>query len=229
MDDLSPSQAARRRKHRNHPLWLMISLFTLLLIEPIFDQFVFAGFLASVLMTVIAIASVASVGGNRRQAVLVGVLGLPVIALNWLTRMFDNGLLLDLLTSVWLCVFLLYLAAIMLTNMLHTTRVTGRMLYRAISAYLLIGLAWGSAYEFIMLLDPDAIVGLEGDSSLGHCIYYSFITLTTLGYGDHTPVAPWAKSLAVTEAIVGPLFLAILVARLAALYRGAEHADEDDD
>ncbi len=207
----------------------MISLFLLLLVEPIFSQYLLAGLLASMLMTVVAIASVASVRGNRRQAFVVGALGLPVIILSWLTRVFDNGLFLDLLTSVWMCVFLVYLAMLMLTDVLHTTRVTGRMLCRAICAYLLIGVAWGAAYEFVVLLDPDAIGGLDGGASLGDCVYYSFITLTTLGYGDHTPVAPWAKSLALTEAIVGPLFLTILVARLAALYRGAEQTDPDDD
>ncbi|HDZ21865.1 hypothetical protein LCGC14_0225950 [marine sediment metagenome] len=224
MNDTSSSRPVARRRY-NHPMWLMIGLLALLLIQPAMERMAVAGLLAGVFLTLVGIASVMSVYQNRRALTVVAALGVPVIVLNWLTRLWDVGLVLDVLASALIAVFLLYLAVLMLANIFQTSRVTGKMLCQAVSAYLLLGFVWASAYECVVLLDPDAITGLTPNAAMGDYTYYSFITITGLGYGDFIPVAPWAKSLAVTEAVVGPLFLAILVARLAAMYRSGEQTD----
>jgi Ion channel len=88
----------------------------------------------------------------------------------------------------------------------------------AVAAYLLLGLAWASAYELVAALAPGAFTGAQ---ALAHdpqgWIYFSFVTLTTVGYGDVTPVHPAARSLAMMEALTGQLYPAILLARLVTL------------
>ena len=87
--------------------------------------------------------------------------------------------------------------------------------------YLLLGLIWMSAYKLLLRAVPGAIHFASGEPSdlrLGHGLgYYSFVTLTTLGYGDITPVHPVARSLASGEALVGQLYPAILIARLVSM------------
>ena len=88
-----------------------------------------------------------------------------------------------------------------------------------IAGYLLIGYTWTFAYQLVVQQAPSAIhfeVGMAGTPSrqLNDLIYFSFITLTTVGYGDVHPVHPAARSLAVAEALVGQLYLAILIASL---------------
>ncbi|WP_239488887.1 potassium channel family protein [Luteitalea sp. TBR-22] len=88
----------------------------------------------------------------------------------------------------------------------------------AVAVYLLVGVLWALLYEGILLRDPGALAVATGrpvtESDLS---YYSFVTLTTVGYGDVTPVAPVARSLAVMEALIGQLYPAVLIARLVSL------------
>ncbi len=97
----------------------------------------------------------------------------------------------------------------------------------AISVYMLIGLIWASLYFFLSLMDPQAFDGVSdlgfGDAKLLNAaymdlLYYSYVTLSTLGYGDVTPVSRAAQSLAYLEAISGVMYVAVLVAALVGSY-----------
>ena len=88
----------------------------------------------------------------------------------------------------------------------------------AVAAYLLLGVLWAHAYALLASLRPDAFSGarIAGEGPRGF-LYFSFVTLTTVGYGDILPLHPVARSLAMLEAVIGSLYLAILVARLVSL------------
>ena len=94
--------------------------------------------------------------------------------------------------------------------------ITYTTIQAAISIYLLFGVAWANAYLLVMQSDPHAF---RSDASLSSTsptawLYYSYATLTTLGYGDITPLSDAARVLAIGEALAGQLYLAVLVARL---------------
>ena len=108
------------------------------------------------------------------------------------------------------------------TSVFGKGRITTDRTAGAISVYLLLGLLWSMAYGLISAADPDAFSGLEPFSldqpgAQQDFIYFSFVTLTTLGYGDMSPVSQLAKTLAWAEAIFGQLFLAVTIARLVSL------------
>ncbi len=87
----------------------------------------------------------------------------------------------------------------------------------AVCVYLLMGLIWALLYLLIAQTIPGAFSGLEQLNwyeNFSAVAYYSFVTLTTLGYGDITPVAPLARFLAYMEAVAGVFYMAILVASL---------------
>lgn len=88
----------------------------------------------------------------------------------------------------------------------------------AIYCYLLLAVVFAYLFAFVAAATPGAFSD-SGDHELGAYLYLSLVTLTTLGYGDLTPVHPFARNLAAFEALVGQLYLAITVARLVALYR----------
>ena len=93
----------------------------------------------------------------------------------------------------------------------------------AVAAYLLLGLVWGYAYQLVAALAPGAFANAVATPGQDHnLIYFSFVTLTTVGYGDVTPVHPAARSLALMEALTGQLYPAILLARLVTLYTQEE-------
>ncbi len=91
----------------------------------------------------------------------------------------------------------------------------------AICIYLLLGLNWSIIYLFINLAIPGSFHGLTATdmgNQLTELLYYSFVTITTLGYGDLTPVRPIARTFAYLEAIVGQFYVAVLVAWLVGMY-----------
>jgi hypothetical protein len=95
--------------------------------------------------------------------------------------------------------------------------ITPRRIQGAIAVYLLLGFIWAQLYELVALWRPGAFTGaVEGMGSLPWT-YYSFVTLTTMGYGDIMPVHPLARAVAVLEALTGQLYLAIMLARLVSL------------
>lgn len=115
-------------------------------------------------------------------------------------------------------VFALYLAAavyFILRDILFTNRVTVDIIRGGICVYFLIGFVWALLYGIVASLDSQAFSqSLIETESYAKSVYFSFTTLTTLGYGDIIPVSPWAKMLTNLEAIVGELYPAILISTL---------------
>src|SRR5262245_26783459 len=105
---------------------------------------------------------------------------------------------------------------------LRATVVNLECLYAALSAYLLAGMATGVFYWMIEGAWPGSLAvsgeALPAHISITHAIYFSFVTLATLGYGDVLPKSELARGVAVLEALVGQLYLAVMIARLVSLY-----------
>lgn len=113
---------------------------------------------------------------------------------------------------------LLLLLAVVLFHTLRDGPITLHRVQGGVAAYLLLGVAWAQAYALLALLRPGAFSGAAAAADGPRAfLYFSFVTLTTVGYGDVLPVHPAARSLAMLEAVTGPLYLAILLARLVSL------------
>jgi hypothetical protein len=113
------------------------------------------------------------------------------------------------------------LAAVTLTRTLRPGEITMHRLEGAIAAYMLVGLMFAQAFRLVALGEPGAFM-LAGapadyDAVVPRLTYFSFVTLTTLGYGDITPVHPYARTLVMLESLFGVLYPALLIARLVSL------------
>ena len=103
--------------------------------------------------------------------------------------------------------------------LLREQRVTRELLLAAVALYGLLGFAWASAFGLLEIHSPGAHTTGDGGASRSDLVYYSFMTLTTTGFGDIAPISPVAKRLATFESLIGILYPSMLVARLVALYR----------
>jgi hypothetical protein len=118
--------------------------------------------------------------------------------------------------SLLFCALLLVVVS---ERVLRPGAVTVHRILGAVAVYMLIGVIWAQAYALVAHLDPNAFAHPipHEPHDLAPLLYYSFATLTTVGYGDVLAVHPIARSLAMLEAVIGQLYSAILVARLVGL------------
>ncbi|HXS63771.1 MAG TPA: ion channel [Streptosporangiaceae bacterium] len=132
------------------------------------------------------------------------------------------------IAGIWTGLLLLLTVALLLRQILLLPAVTIQSIYGAISAYLIIGLMFAAFFSAINYLQGGFFAGGQS-ANLSTFQYFSFTTLTTLGYGDFTPVTDGARAVAMIEAMSGQIFLATLVARLVSAFRptGRQTASPD--
>lgn len=131
----------------------------------------------------------------------------------------------ELFLIVVLAVRFAYFAVVffsIMRNVLDGSPITNDKIYGAISAYLLMGIAWSFVYALFYQIDPGSFhvpshLLSSGTVNSTWTLYFSFTTLTTLGYGDITPQTRGVQSYAIMEAACGQIFLAVIIARLVAL------------
>ena len=130
----------------------------------------------------------------------------------------------ELPANILTIVFYTYALVRVLAYVMRGPVVTSDRIFGALSVYLLIGVIWGTGYALLEIIRPDSFVvdAVHNPDSIldfKEFVYFSFVTLTTVGYGEITPVGPQARSLAILEAIGGQFYLAVLIARLVSLYQ----------
>jgi hypothetical protein len=128
-------------------------------------------------------------------------------------------------------IFVAFVVSQLLRFILRSTRVNSEVMCAGISAYLMLGLLWTSAYLMVSELNPASFSGAHLDANLPlhnfDALYLSFVSLTCLGCNDITPVSKVARMLLMLESITGVLYLAVLIARLVALYSTAVERGDD--
>ena len=106
---------------------------------------------------------------------------------------------------------------------MHSTRVNAELLFAALSVYLLVGILFAMLHCSVAAVWHDAYLLPEGGRLLLPAgVYFSFVTQTTVGYGDILPKSDLARGLAMVQAIAGQLYLAVMVARLVGLYMSGQ-------
>jgi voltage-gated potassium channel Kch len=161
---------------------------------------------------------------SRRRGALVLALALSPLLLQAAGRFTEGGRW-DAASAVAACAFSVTLAVLVAARVMRDGPITVHHIVGAVAIYLLIGIAFGEATRAMGLLDPAAYASASGRVfDRAELYYFSFVTLTTVGYGDITPVHPFARSLAMLEALTGQLFPAILIARLVSQELGSRPA-----
>lgn len=168
-------------------------------------------------VSALLITGVLTVAQKPRAAFFAALLALASLVADWLAVWRPNRTT-HMIHGCLLVVFMAILIAVVLARVFRGGKVTVHRIVGAVAAYLLLGFIWSQLYGLIALLDANAFAhGSSTFMSRQEFIYFSFVTMTTVGYGDITPVHPLARSLATMEALIGQLYPAILIARLVSL------------
>ena len=201
---------------------LLVALALLFVSFPFVEKLAVGDLIISILFTIVLISSVRAIEGHGPLLVIAMTLAFLTLAGRWIHHYWPT-LLPSEVFLIGGIVFVLFVVVRLLRFILRAPTVDEEVLSAAVSAYLLLGLLWTLAYWLVAEFKPGAFafnVASGGDTSMNgfNGIYFSFVTLCTVGYGDITPVASTVRMLAAAEAITGLLYVGILIARLVAIH-----------
>jgi voltage-gated potassium channel len=218
------------KPHRYSAIELLIALGLLFVSAPIVEDLPSGDLIEAMLVTLVMVSAVLAVGGRRGSLIIALILLAPALVGKWV-----NHLRPDLLhPAIFLATTVLFFGFVvsrLLVFIVRAPRVDANVLCAGIAGFLLLGLLWAPAYlaiaranphAFILPAAPGAPSTLDGFSAF----YFSFVTLCTVGYGQIAPMSKVARMLAVTEAITGLFYMAVLISRLVSVYSSAQRVRE---
>jgi hypothetical protein len=194
---------------------LFYTLLLTLIVSPLVAAFDLNGVLIEFLFAFNLLAAVLPMSARSDRRFLLWAMAV-VCAARLATAWFDHPLLSAVTLGFWTLIGFIA-AAIALRFAMNASRIDSEHLYAALSAYLLAGIFFGLFYWAIEQFHPGTFA-VTGEFSRVSAMYFSFVTLATLGYGDIVPRTDVARGIAIVEGVGGQLFLAVLVARLVSLY-----------
>lgn len=196
-----------------YPL-LFLLVVTVFVLSPLLSARMVMPFLLHLAFALIMIAGAFSVSSKTSVRLFVVVLVVLSVALRWLSHPIaqKTTTAMDILLSVgMLSIFTL----LMIKRFLSDRSIPQYRIAGAVAVYLLLGLIWARLYEVVAMASPGAFRVPEGESlHTADLVYFSFVTLATIGYGDIAPVSLLARNLSILEAVMGQLYLVILISRL---------------
>ena len=202
---------------------LFITVLIFVIFNPLLNYLGIGFFIADLMVTLIVISGI-NLAGSKKELAFSLTIGLITIIFSWSS---DPSVSLDtsalaLVEYIFLFIFFLYLTIRLIRQVVRSSTVTKHTLYGALTGYLLIGIMGASIASTIERLVPGSfalsVQTNDYATQLQLFLYYSFITLSTLGYGDITPVTPAAQSLSVALSLIGQIYLTVLVAILVGKY-----------
>ncbi len=212
----------RLRFRRFSAVQLLIALGIFFTFAPFVEEIKGGDLIVSGLFSLVLVAGVLAVADRKRVLVIALVLAVPAVGGRWINH-FRPDLVPPAVFLVGGLILIIFVVAHLLRFILRAPSVTTEVLCASISAYLMLGLMWTMAYWLVDQLTPGGAFSFNtnaGTRSMNgfNGFYFSFITLSTVGYGDITPVSRIARWLAAMEAMTGLLYVAVLIARLVSLY-----------
>jgi Ion channel len=170
-----------------------------------------------IMMSLILVIGILAVADHRRIALLLSALSVVSIAVRWSATLASSELL-PVIREISSLLALLVLAIAVGISVFGRGKPAVDRVVGAVVLYLMIGVNWAVAYALIDAVHPGSFTGGSGEAlGIRHWTYFSFVTLTTVGYGDIVPAARVARSMAMVEALVGQLYPAVILARLVSL------------
>jgi len=203
-------------------LQLLLAIVFWIVSTPFIDTLQHGDLIAAIGLTLVLFSAVLVVGANRRKLILATVLAVPAFSGKWINHFWPNAIPAEVLLGTAL-LFVAFVVVNLFCFILTAPRVNQKVLCGAVSNYLMLGILWMFAYLLLAELLPDSFAFSAGPASERvmngfNALYFSFVTLSTVGFGDITPVSRFARMLAIVEAATGIIYMTVVIARLVALY-----------
>jgi hypothetical protein len=201
--------------------YLLLALLGLILLYPYAKGGVTGRIVLGILYSLVLIGGAYAIGRNRRTLIVGFGLAVLGVALQWAALLTNIAAYFRLVGIVFV-VFLVLTIGEVLRYLLRKGPVTADKLHGALAGYIMIAFLWAFIYALVENFTPGSFNFPQANATDPHALfqllYFSFTTLTTVGYGDITPVTDQARSFVMIEEFAGVFFVGILIARLAGIY-----------
>ncbi len=187
--------------------FLLLSIISFVFVLPLLSHFPLINLFNTIAYSLILL-SIFSIIDNKTRFLKYMII--VAIAFIWLMY-FANSKLNRYLAFLYSVLVFTTATVVMIMQIVSSKTVTGKVIIETICGYLLIGVIFGFLNSVVLWISPEAIK-LVDSKSISEIMYYSFITITTIGYGDISPVTPGAKSLSILFGIISQLYLTIIMA-----------------
>ncbi len=205
---------------------LFFCLTALLLIPGYFENPATVGAASRWMLSLISLASLYLIAYRLRELLIGAILVVPTLVMNWWSDLLSLYWTVYIVSALYI-LFLCYIGFFICRFLFETEEISMDMVFAALCLYMYIGLIWMFIYVIAEVnrpgsfrfptelpTDPEAYI----NSLWNNFSYFSFVTLATLGYGDIVPLARFTRAWAILEAVIGQLYLAVVVARVVGLY-----------
>ena len=172
----------------------------------------------------IPLASAFALTEDRKKSLIVLLIAAPFVILDGLNVFFSSHPLM-VVTYSFGTILYFYIVILLVKSLLSIRVITADMIYCAISIYLLIGIMWAGVYTVLEGISPGSFSVASETVDL---LYFSFVTLTTVGYGDVAPLSILARRLAVFEAAMGSIYMAVIIAMIVGRYMSMQAEQESE-
>jgi hypothetical protein len=199
---------------------LILLLIDLVILYPLSAAGITGNLVFGIGFGLVLVSGIAATARNAVVLVAFTAIAVASTVVHWV-RYADPTPTLQVLDIAGSLVSVAMLSGVVLVQVFREGEITTQRLQGAVAVYLLLAMTWALAYALVVWFDPDAFqeAGVPNVIEVDNhrYLYFSFVTLTTLGFGDIVPVSPLARLLVIVEGVVGQLFPAILLARLVSL------------
>ncbi len=196
---------------------LLIFIFTFIFIIPFFpkDQYRFIG---SVFYSLIFFTAIFTLDTGRKLLFFVAVIA---FISEWIAENFDASLI-HYISNLVNVIFFQIIVIKMIIQIAKSKKADAGVIFKAINGYLMMGLMFVTWVAVSMLYDPGSFNFSVENPTATDFTYFTFVTMTTLGYGELTPVAPYAKSLSILISTSGQIYIAVIIAMLVGKYAASQ-------
>lgn len=201
---------------------LLVMLLLVFMLAPLLRTG-FASVITSIFLSLLLLSGMRAISAKKLYQAGVSMVVLSGIILTWMKQFYPASRPLHIWSDLISLVFLIVLTMVVMRHVFQEGPVTVDRVRGAIAAYILVGFTWAVLYHLIEVCVPGSFRLTETAAGgiyikqQSNFTYYSFVTMTTIGYGDITPVHPMARMFAVIEGLIGQLYPATLLARLVSL------------
>jgi len=210
-------------KEHRHPIFL-VGLLTFFILPEIFEKVFLLPVPTQLIFGILVISSVMLIHTSARLRLIPYGLVLALVIFIFIWNNFNDTRKIEIVAYILLFIYFSFITFYLFRDLMQSEKITSSVIIGAFAGYFMIGVIYFFVYSLLDLAYPDTTsVDMMSRQGIDDMFYFSFITLTTIGYGDFSPTSSLGQKLAILEGLIGQFYIAIVMAILVGKFLSRDH------